>query len=77
MVSIYVKTIIPGPPPELQQHSTAIDFAVNKLAFVPDEKQRLVLESQSRRSILNCSRRWRNAVVSRDLRRMMAFLEAT
>jgi len=64
MVSIYVKTIVPGPPPELQQHSTAIHFAVNKLAFVPDEKQRLVLESHAKRGILNCSRQWGKSSVA-------------
>jgi phage FluMu gp28-like protein len=41
-----------------------VEFAVNKLGFVPDDKQRLVLETSAKRGILNCSRQWGKSSVA-------------
>jgi hypothetical protein len=42
----------------------AVEFAAEWLQFQPDPKQRLVLESKSRRGILLCSRQWGKSTVS-------------
>jgi hypothetical protein len=42
----------------------ATEFAVSRLRFQPDERQRLVLESNSPRGILNCSRQWGKSTVA-------------
>lgn len=39
-------------------------FARTHLGIVPDEKQRLVLDSRERQVILNCSRQWGKSTVS-------------
>ncbi len=42
----------------------AVTFARTRLGFVPDEKQRCVLESTAKRGILNCSRQWGKSTVT-------------
>lgn len=42
----------------------AVQFAITRLGFEPDDKQRLVLESRSKRGILNCSRQWGKSSVA-------------
>jgi len=58
---IYVK--VPRRAAE-EDRSTAVDFAVKTLGFVPDEKQRSMLESTAKRRILNCSRQWGKSSVA-------------
>lgn len=42
----------------------ACTFAVQRLRFTPDEKQKCVLDSVSPRGILNCSRQWGKSTVT-------------
>ena len=44
--------------------SRAVEFAVQKLGFVPDEAQARVLGSTSKRGILNCTRQWGKSTVA-------------
>ena len=44
--------------------ATAVEFAEARLGFVPDPKQRAVLESTAPRGILLCSRQWGKSTVS-------------
>src|SRR5882724_8521189 len=44
--------------------ASAAEFACGPLGFVPDAKQRGVLESRSRRGLLLCSRQWGKSTVS-------------
>ena len=44
--------------------ASTLEFAVHTLGFVPDAKQRLVLESSAKRGILNCSRQWGKSSVA-------------
>ena len=46
------------------QSGSAASFAVAKLGFQPDAKQKLVLESTAKRGILNCSRQWGKSSVA-------------
>lgn len=47
-------------PPDLTSVS---DFARRELGFIPDRLQAAVLDSQSKRGILNCSRQWGKSTV--------------
>ena len=42
----------------------AVEFAIEQLGFQPDEKQAAVLESNSRRGMLLCSRQWGKSTIS-------------
>jgi hypothetical protein len=42
----------------------AVEWARERLEFTADEKQALVLRSESRRGILNCSRQWGKSTVT-------------
>src|SRR5262245_57429410 len=42
----------------------AAKFARERLDFHPDEKQKRVLRSESKRGILNCSRQWGKSTVT-------------
>jgi hypothetical protein len=42
----------------------AVEWARNRLGFEADEKQALVLRSECRRGILNCSRQWGKSTVT-------------
>ena len=39
------------------------EFALEKLGFAADDRQRAVLDSQAKRGILNCSRQWGKSTV--------------
>jgi hypothetical protein len=43
---------------------TAVEFALRRLGFIPDEQQRRVLEATAKRGILNCSRQWGKSSVA-------------
>ena len=42
----------------------AVEFAKRRLGFVPDPKQELVLRSEAKRGILNCTRQWGKSTVA-------------
>jgi hypothetical protein len=42
----------------------AVEFARTRLGFEPDEKQALVLRSEAKRGILNCTRQWGKSTVA-------------
>ncbi len=42
----------------------AADWVAQNLGFVPDAKQRLVLSTEIKRVILNCTRQWGKSTVS-------------
>jgi hypothetical protein len=41
----------------------AVEFARTQLGFEPDEKQEVVLRSDAKRGILNCTRQWGKSTV--------------
>ena len=43
---------------------TCSEFACERLGFEADEKQRAVLDSRSKKGILNCSRQWGKSTVA-------------
>jgi hypothetical protein len=46
------------------QAESATEFALSRLGFEADERQRAVLESTSARGILNCTRQWGKSTVT-------------
>ena len=55
---------MPGPEQTTALPETALDFSIRRLGFVPDEKQKAVLDSAAKRGILNCSRQWGKSSVA-------------
>jgi hypothetical protein len=41
-----------------------LGFAIERLGFQPDERQRELLESAAKRGILNCSRQWGKSIIA-------------
>jgi hypothetical protein len=56
--------VAPADSPIRTADSTAADWVAQNLGFVPDAKQRLVLSSEIKRGILNCTRQWGKSTVS-------------
>ena len=57
-------TASPEVSEQARQSGSAASFAVAKLGFQADAKQKLVLESTAKRGILNCSRQWGKSSVA-------------
>jgi len=56
--------VVTAPQREDKGESSAVEFAETRIGFVPDDKQRIVLESKAKRGILNCSRQWGKSSVA-------------
>src|SRR5699024_2395277 len=52
---------VPIPPPYPSQAADAALLAEETLCFIPDPKQRELLQSTSKHGILNCTRQWGNS----------------
>jgi Terminase large subunit, T4likevirus-type, N-terminal len=53
-----------GGPGRSQAHARITEFALARLGFEADQAQRLVLESEAKRGILNCTRQWGKSTVA-------------
>ena len=53
-----------APGKEVSPAMDAVEFAITKLGFEPDERQQEVLRSKAKRGILNCTRQWGKSTVS-------------
>lgn len=56
--------VITAPRQQDKRELSAVEFAETRIGFVPDDKQRAVLESKAKRGILNCSRQWGKSTVT-------------
>jgi hypothetical protein len=54
----------PARRPEEAENLDAAQFAERRLGFVPDDRQRAVLLSKTKRGMLNCSRQWGKSTVA-------------
>jgi hypothetical protein len=62
--------------PEARREEDAVEFVRKRLGFEPDEKQTLVLRSEAKRGILNCSRQWGKSTVGAAKAVHRAYTEA-